>query len=168
LLARRPFSSLLAEGRTGLRGFRAVKLGLNPDRAELDRRINARVESMFGRGLMEEARALFGGEDSAWYGETPRQGPYGSLGYPQAMAAVRGKIKKEEAIQETQTATRRYAKRQRTWFRREPDVQWFVGFGDDPTIQQDVFNYLAGVSIKPAPATAGAAKPHPGPAAQTT
>ncbi len=165
LLARRPFSALLAEGRTGLQGFRAVKVGLNPDQAVLDRRINARVESMFARGLTEEAQALFEGNKSPLLEETPRHGPYGSLGYPQAMAAVRGKIKREEAIHETQTATRRYARRQRTWFRREPGVQWFAGCGDDPAIQQDVFNYLAGVSIKPAPARAGAAKPNIGPAA---
>jgi tRNA dimethylallyltransferase len=168
MLARRPFSSLLAEGRTGLQGFRAIKIGLNPDRAALESRINARVEDMFARGLMGEAQALFEDMASTSPDEIPKQGPYGSLGYPQAVAAARGKIKKEVAIQETQTATRRYAKRQRTWFRREPDVQWFVGFGDDPAIQQDVFNYLAGVGIKPAPAAAGVAKPNIGQAIQTT
>ena len=147
VLARRPFSSLLAHGRVGLQGYRAMKIGLNPDRAELDHRINARAESMFAAGLMDEARALFEKRNSAPHEGFRQQGPYGSLGYPQAMAAVRGEITRAEAVLETQAATRRYAKRQRTWFRREPDVTWFAGFGDDPATQCDVIQWLKGVGF---------------------
>ncbi len=164
LLARRPLSSLLANGRVGLQGFRALKIGLNPGRTELDRRINTRVESMFSAGLMDEARTLFESKNSSSLEEMPRQGPYSSLGYPQAMAAVRGKIGREEAVRETQTATRRYAKRQRTWFRREPGVTWFAGFGDDPAIQREVIDHLAGVGFDPTLAATAARIPMPGPA----
>jgi tRNA dimethylallyltransferase len=145
LLARQPFSSLLARGRVGLQGFRAIKIGLNPDRAELDRRINARVERMFAAGLVDEARALFEGTSFA---APSRQGPFGALGYPQAMSFVCGEISEQEAVRETQTLTRRYAKRQRTWFRREPDVTWFSGFGDDSTVQQQVVKWLASADFK--------------------
>ena len=63
------------------------------------------------------------------------------------MAASRGELSLEEAIRETQAATRRYAKRQRTWFRSESGVRWFAGFGGDPDIQQEVIDWLAGASL---------------------
>jgi len=147
VLTRRPFSSMLAQGRAGLQGFRAIKIGLNPDREELNRRIEARVEAMFNAGLMDEARALFESRALSSHSESPREGPFTSLGYPQALAAARGELSREDAIRETQAATRRYAKRQRTWFRRELDVNWFAGFGDDPAIQREVIDWLAGASL---------------------
>jgi tRNA dimethylallyltransferase len=147
ILARRPFSSMLATGRAGLQGFHAIKIGLNPDRAALNQRIDARVESIFAAGLVEEARGLFERRGLSLLPDFPRQGPFASLGYPQAMAVTRGELKREEAIRETQAATRRYAKRQRTWFRREPEVKWFDGFGDDPVIQGEVIDWLADASL---------------------
>lgn len=146
-LARRPFSSMLAGGRAGLQGFRAIKIGLSPDRARLNHRINARVETMFAAGLVDEARGLFKSRGFSSPLDFPRQGPFASLGYPQAMAAARGELSREEAIRETQAATRRYAKRQRTWFRREPEVRWFEGFGDDPAVQRGVMDWLAHASL---------------------
>lgn len=161
VLTRQPFSSLIAGGRVGLQGYRATKIGLNPGRAEHDHRINARVESMFAAGLMDEARVLFEKRNSAPHEGIHQQGPYGSLGYPQAMAAVRGEISSAEAVRETQAATRRYAKRQRTWFRREPEVAWFAGFGDEPTIQRDVMNWLKGVRFNRSHSKTGARIPLP-------
>lgn len=158
VLTRRPFSSLLAGGRAGLQGFRAIKIGLNPDRAQLNSRIDARVETMFAAGLVDEARGLFESSGLSSYPEYPRQGPFASLGYPQAMAVARGELSREEAIRETQAATRRYAKRQRTWFRREKDVRWFEGFGDDPAIQREVIDWLAGASLNSRSATTGAGR----------
>ena len=162
VLARQPFSSMIAGARAGLLGFRAIKIGLNPGKAELDQRINARVESMFAAGLMDEACAMFEKRSSAPHEGFRQQGPYSSLGYPQAMAAVRGEISRAEAVRETQAATRRYAKRQRTWFRREPGVTWFAGFGDDPAIQRDVINWLKGVGFNPSHSKTGARIPLPG------
>lgn len=136
LLSRRSFSALLARGRTGLRGFQVFKIGLNPDRAELYQRINRRVENMFAAGLLEETRAHLKSSVAA------RARPLAALGYRQACAALRGEMSIEEAVRTTQAATRRYAKRQLTWFRHEVGVAWFGGFGDDSEIQHRVLDFL--------------------------
>jgi tRNA dimethylallyltransferase len=139
-LARRPFSDLLGLGREALRGFRILKVGLNPPRAELYRRIDARVEQMFASGLVDEVRAL-----AASAGD-PTAPPLGALGYRQACAVVQGTMTMEEAVRDTQAATRQYAKRQLTWFRREPDVRWFPRFGDDAQVEQQVLDWLEEVT----------------------
>ncbi|RKH01155.1 tRNA (adenosine(37)-N6)-dimethylallyltransferase MiaA [Corallococcus sp. CA053C] len=86
---------------------------LNPPRESLYTAINARTEALFTRGLVEETRALLerGYADAA---------PMRSVGYVQARAVVEGRMTREEAIIDTAQETRRYAKRQLTWFRREP------------------------------------------------
>jgi tRNA dimethylallyltransferase len=145
LLAGRPISAMQAAGRKGLPGFRALKIGLTPGRAELNRRINARVERMFRCGLVEEARVALrrcGVEP----GDASRLAPFRALGYRQACAVLAGQMSPEAAVRETQAATRRYAKRQMTWFRREPGVMWFAGFGDDAEIQRRVFDWVEGVT----------------------
>lgn len=142
LLAGRPVSELHAAGRKGLRGFRAFKVGLNPDRAELYRRIDARVEGMFRAGLVEETRAAL---ERLGHGAPGRAAALGALGYRQACAVLAGELSRQEAVRRTQAATRRYAKRQMTWFRRESGVEWFAGFGDDPQIQRRVSEWLEGV-----------------------
>ena len=135
-VARRPFSDLLGQGREGLRGFRAFKIGLNPPRAELNQRINARVREMFDRGLIDEVRAIISRAGN------PSWPPLEALGYRQARAVIAGTMTAEEAIGETQAATRQYAKRQLTWFRREPDVRWFGGFGSDVELERQAFDSL--------------------------
>jgi tRNA dimethylallyltransferase len=137
LLARQPLSALHARGRAGLAGFRDIKIGLNPDRARLYHRIDLRVEGMFAQGLMDETRALLTRFHPAGLK------PLGALGYRQACAALRGELSLADAVRETQAATRRYAKRQMTWFRRETDIHWFEGFGDDPELQRQVLRQLA-------------------------
>jgi len=114
--------------RDALQGFRIVRLGLNPDRNALYQRINLRAQRMFDTGLVEETTTLL-----ARYGEAAR--PLAALGYKQAVRLLRGDISRETAVQAAQQAHRNYAKRQMTWFRREPDVVWLTGFGDDPFIQ---------------------------------
>jgi len=128
LLARQPMSEMFERGRTGLQGFRVLKAGLCPERKQLAQRINARVERMFAEGLLDETRGMLERPDASGIK------PLGALGYRQACAVLRGEVGREEAVRETQAATRRYAKRQMTWFRREPGVEWFEGFGDDPEI----------------------------------
>jgi tRNA dimethylallyltransferase len=135
-LAQHPFSDLLGQGREGLRGFRVFKVGLNPPRADLYRRIDLRVNEMYAGGLLDEVRALASRSGS------PAMPPLEALGYRQALAFVQGIMPIEEAVRDTQTATRQYAKRQLTWFRREPDVRWFGGFGNDPNLEQQVFDWL--------------------------
>jgi tRNA dimethylallyltransferase len=149
LLARQPMSAMLERGRVGLQGFRVFKVGLIPDRKQLAYRINARVERMFAFGLLEETRALLARPDAACIK------PLGALGYRQAGAALGGELSLEDAIRETQAATRRYAKRQMTWFRRETDIAWFAGFGDDAQIQAQVLEWLR----QAWPDAAGAALP---------
>ena len=137
ILARQPLSTLHARGRAGLGGFRVIKIGLNPPRAQLYDRINRRVESMFAAGLWDEARAMFSRPDAE------RIKALGALGYRQACAALEGKMRRGEALGATQIATRHYAKRQMTWFRREADITWFEGFGDAPHVQRRIMETLS-------------------------
>jgi tRNA dimethylallyltransferase len=129
LAARRPMTEMWREGRDALQGFHIIRLGLNPDRALLYQRINERAHAMFTHGLLEETRAL-----AERYG--PGLRPLLSLGYAQAMQNLRGTLSLEQAIAAAQQGHRNYAKRQMTWFRREPNVFWMEGFGHDPQIQQ--------------------------------
>ena len=136
VVARQAISTLQARGREPLAGYRHFKIGLNPDRDGLYTRINRRVEKMFAAGLEEETRRMLMRPNAqAFKG-------LGSLGYRQVAAALRGEISLEEALRDTQTATRHYAKRQITWFRREPGMNWFSGFGNDPAIQGQVLGAL--------------------------
>ncbi len=137
LLSRQPMSRMLEKGRTGLQGFEPVKVGLNPDRAELCSRINDRVEEMFKVGILEETRAAMAKANA------DRVGALKALGYAQAAAYLGGAMSLDEAVHATQAATRRYAKRQMTWFRREKDVCWFSGFGDNSAVQELVLNFLS-------------------------
>jgi tRNA dimethylallyltransferase len=127
---RRTMTELWQQGREPLRGFRILRLGLNPDREALYARINQRAARMFGGGLIAETKTLL-----AKYGDQAR--PLASLGYKQALQFLRGELDREAALAAAQQAHRNYAKRQITWFRREPDVHWLAGFGDDPAIQAE-------------------------------
>ena len=128
LLARTRMSELWKRGRDPLTGFRVLRLGLDPDRNALYTRINQRAATMFEEGLLEETRAIL---DK--YGDTAR--PLQSLGYKQAVQHLRGEIDRKLAVWAAQQAHRNYAKRQMTWFRREPGVRWLKNFGDDPAAQ---------------------------------
>jgi len=130
LMSRRPITELLQAGRDPLRGFRVLRLGLNPQRDALYARINQRAAAMFQQGLVEETRRLW-----KKYGDQARA--LGSLGYKEAMQVVRGDITKQRALEAAQQAHRNYAKRQMTWFRREPDVHWLSGFGHEPNLQAE-------------------------------
>jgi tRNA dimethylallyltransferase len=141
ILAREPMSEMHARGRSGLAGYRVVKIGLDPPRARLYDRINRRVEAMFREGLVEETRAVLDRSNPA------RIKPLGALGYRQARAHLEGKSTLEEAVASTQVDTRHYAKRQLTWFRREQDVTWFEGFGDDPQVQRRVLETLSQMAV---------------------
>ncbi len=116
-------------GRDPLRGFRILRLGLDPVRSALYNRINQRAQKMFEDGLVEETQALL-----EKYGS--RAGPLSSLGYKQAVQFIRGELTREQAVQAAQQAHRNYAKRQMTWFRGEPEVFWLRGFGDEGGIQK--------------------------------
>ncbi|MGA2000539.1 MAG: tRNA (adenosine(37)-N6)-dimethylallyltransferase MiaA [Terriglobales bacterium] len=135
LASREPMSELWKKGRDPLPGFRILRLGLNPERNALYTRINERARRMFDNGLVEETRRLMEKYPGAW--------ALSSLGYKQAAQYLRGEIDLKLAIWAAQQAHRNYAKRQMTWFRREPEVEWLAGFGDDVRIQQEALRTVA-------------------------
>jgi tRNA dimethylallyltransferase len=130
LAGRQPMTELWQQGREPLQGFRVLRLGLNPERDVLYARINQRAAKMFDDGLIAETEALL-----EKYGAQAR--PLTSLGYKQALQFLRGELDRESALAAAQQAHRNYAKRQMTWFRREPDVHWLAGLGDDRAIQAE-------------------------------
>ena len=129
LAGRQPMTRLWEQGREPLQGFRVLRLGLDPGREALYARINRRAEQMFACGLLEETAGL-----REKYGETAWA--LASLGYRQAGQVLRGELSREAGVAKAQQGHRNYAKRQMTWFRREPDVHWLRGFGDDAAIQR--------------------------------
>lgn len=132
VLARRPVSEVHRTGRTPLAGWRALKIGLMPPREALFERVHARMDMMLAQGWMEEVRGLM-------ESELPENAkPFDFIGYGELREVLRGKKKLEEARTAIQQATRRYSKRQLTWFRKDTGVHWFAGFGDNPQIQNEV------------------------------
>jgi tRNA dimethylallyltransferase len=148
LLAKKPLSEVHRRGRKPLQGWRPVKIGLMPAREDLYERIHARTNSMLARGWMEEARGLM-----------ERGVPEGAkafdfIGYRELRGVLRGDMQLEEARAAIQQATRRYAKRQMTWFRREKGVRWLAGFGDEPWVQKEALDRVREEmqAVLPAPA----------------
>jgi tRNA dimethylallyltransferase len=129
-------SSMFERGRAPLSGFRPVKIGLDPPREMLYARLNERARKMLEGELIEEVRHLLSA------GVSPAAKPFESLGYRQALQAVQEQMTHDQALESTQQETRRYAKRQRTWFRKERDVQWIQGFGDDSRVQAEALAIL--------------------------
>lgn len=137
LAARQPLTEAWQAGRDPLRGFRILRLGLDPPRPLLYERLAARARAMFTAGLIGETRTLL-----EKYGEAPRA--FDSLGYRQARAVLRGEMTETEAIAATAQGHRNYAKRQLTWFRREPQMHWLHGFGDQADVVKEAEKVVAG------------------------
>lgn len=129
LLGRQPASVTQSIPRTPLEGFRVLKIGLSPERKALYPQIDRRAAAMFESGLIEETQSLLDA------GVPPQAKALQSLGYRQALGILAGTITREAAVAECQAKTRQYAKRQMTWFRREPDVHWLEGFGNDQAVE---------------------------------
>jgi tRNA dimethylallyltransferase len=104
----------------------SIKLGLRLERTQLTAALDARVESMYNAGLIEETRKLL-----ERFPATAR--PFGTIGYKEAAAVVRGELKIADAVAETKRRTRAYAKRQMTWLRSERNVQWIDAADRDHT-----------------------------------
>jgi tRNA dimethylallyltransferase len=124
--AARPMSELLRDRRDAIAGHRILRIGLSPERATLYEHINRRCAEMFERGLVAETCTLlerYGAEVFAMR----------SLGYRQAAEQLRGECSPAEAVARAQQGHRNYAKRQLTWFRREPEMVWLECFGMDAT-----------------------------------
>jgi tRNA dimethylallyltransferase len=136
LLTKKPLSEVHRSGRTPLQGWRALKIGLQPEREALYGRVHARTEAMLASRWMEEVRGL------ATSGLTENAKPFDFIGYRELRAVLRSEMELEEARAAIQQATRRYAKRQMTWFRREAGVRWLSGFGDDSEIQKRALQFI--------------------------
>ncbi len=124
LISGAPFSRV-KEKRTPLAGFEVLKVGIDLPRQELYQRINRRVEAMFESGFAEEVRSLL----QSGFG--PESKGFEALGYRPVASYLRGEMSRQEALQQTQQDSRRYAKRQMTWFRREKDVHWLSHPGEN-------------------------------------
>lgn len=130
--ARKTATEVFAAGRDALQGFRVLKIGLFPNREQLYQRLEARMEAMFSAGLIEETASILA------MGYAPDSKPFESIGYKQARQVIQGKLTGEEALSGAKRDTRRYAKRQVTWFRRDAGVEIIAGFGDDPAVNSSV------------------------------
>jgi tRNA dimethylallyltransferase len=130
LLTRRPVTELFRQGRDALRGYRTLKLGLLPGRDALYERLDLRCAQMFEGGLVEEVRHIL----SLGFPATCK--PFESHGYRQALQLIHGELGPRDALFYAQRNTRNYAKRQITWFRREPELVWLKGFGSAPQMRE--------------------------------
>ncbi|QMV20384.1 tRNA (adenosine(37)-N6)-dimethylallyltransferase MiaA [Granulicella sp. 5B5] len=142
LAGRAPQTVQWEAGREPLTGYKVTQFVLGPPREALYERINARAAAMFDRGLVEETRGLrdrFGGGCRA----------LGALGYAQAMSVLRGEMPVAEAVAAAQQGHRNYAKRQLTWFRREPEMIWLNGFGDEAAVRESVEGALIPPPLPP-------------------
>jgi tRNA dimethylallyltransferase len=136
LVTRRPVSELFRRRRPALQGYRILKIGLLPDRDALYQRLDARCLAMFEGGLIEEVRQIL----ALGFPETSK--PFESHGYKQALQLIHGELTPKEAVNYAQRNTRRYAKRQITWLRREAGVAWLKGFGDAPEVRQSALRLV--------------------------
>ena len=127
----RPISEHFRKTRSPVEGRTVLLLGLKLERDALCRRIDERVDRMFARGLVDEVRELL---EQGVPGTAPA---FRALGYKHVIRLLRGEIGREEAVALTKTDTRRYAKRQMTWFSRMAGVVWFSP-DDLPGLEQYV------------------------------
>jgi tRNA dimethylallyltransferase len=128
-LAGKPVSEIHRGGRRGLEGYRIIKIGLQPPRDALYARINARVEAMMAIGWVEEVRGLVA------RGVPAEAKPFQFIGYSDLRVCLESsRGANENVVKHIQQSTRQFSKRQITWFRREPDVNWLPGFGVDPDV----------------------------------
>ncbi len=102
--------------------YRSVQIGVDRDVDALDERIGRRVDQMWAAGLLDEVRGLAGIRD----GRTASR----ALGYQQALAQIDGEVTEEAAKLDTVRGTRRFVRRQRSWFRRDPAIVWLDGASD--------------------------------------
>ena len=136
LLAKKPLTEIHRAGTTPLSGWRVLKIGLQPEREALYQRIHNRTDAMLQAGWLAEVSGLMAGA-------LPENAkPFDFIGYRQLRNHLRGEITLDAARAAIQQGTRQYAKRQLTWFRREQNVHWLEGFGDDRSNQTAARNWL--------------------------
>jgi tRNA dimethylallyltransferase len=124
----RPFSSFLNHPKAE-RPFHTMKIGLTAPREKIYERINQRVDMMMDEGLLEEAHKLY---------HQRKLNPLNTVGYKELFAFLEGRTDLEQAVEEIKKNTRRFAKRQLTWFRKEQDIHWF----EHTTPVEDIVEYI--------------------------
>jgi tRNA dimethylallyltransferase len=148
ILAKKPVAEIFRPDRAVLEGYAITKIGLAPPRPALYARIDTRVNEMLAAGWLDEVRALVSSElrDKAREnvrGIAPDSKPFQFIGYSDLRAHLEGRIPLAAAVANIQQSTRRFAKRQLTWFRREPDVHWLNSFGDAPETTAAALDLIA-------------------------
>src|SRR6202034_1265843 len=138
ILAGKPVGEIHGEGRRMLEGYNVKKIELTPPRDGLYQKIEARTEPMSRYGWLEKVSRLMS------KGIAPDAEPFQFIGYSELRSHLDGQLTMESAVQEIQRATRQLAKRQLTWFRKEPGVHWLSGFGEDPRIAAAALEFLQG------------------------
>jgi tRNA dimethylallyltransferase len=136
MLTRKPLSDLHRAGRNPLTGWRTIRIGLQPDREALNQRIRARTDKMLKDGWLNEVSRLLAS------GLPDNAKPFQFIGYRELRSCLRGEIMLDAARIAIQQGTRQYAKRQLTWFRREANVHWLTGFGDERSLQANARGFL--------------------------
>ena len=111
------------------RPFRIIKIGLNRDREELYSRINARVDQMMTDGLLHEAETLY---------DQRQLNALNTVGYKEMFDYMDGRWPLDEAVERMKGNTRRYARKQLTWFKRDPQVRWF-----HPDQKEEILKYIS-------------------------
>lgn len=132
----RAFSSYRTKGRKS-RPFNIISIALNTDREKLYKRINSRVDQMISSGLVDEVKGLL---------KYRHLNALQTVGYSEIFDYLDGKCSLEEAIEKIKQNTRRFAKRQITWFKKSDDIKWF-----DPSDYDNILNYLNQFIIYPSP-----------------
>jgi tRNA dimethylallyltransferase len=137
LLSKKPISELHRAGRAPLVGWKPLQLALLPPREALYERIHARTDAMLQAGWAQEVQALV---ESGVSEDTK---PFDFIGYRELRNVLRGSVPLAEARVAIQQSTRRYAKRQLSWFRNSPGGKHFEGFGDDAQIQNQALEWVS-------------------------
>jgi tRNA dimethylallyltransferase len=131
----KPLSALQEEHGFLGEQYKTLKLGLDCERELLYERIEKRSEQMFETGLLQEAQSLL---DS---GYDPDLKSLRTIGYRQALAFLRKEMSREEALEDLKRTTRRYAKQQLTWFRKDKSIIWLESSDDFDTIHRLIDNF---------------------------
>ncbi len=127
LMTGKPYSALRTNSRKE-RPFKIIKIGLNRDREELYQRINQRVDQMMEAGLLEEARSVY---------PLRHLNALNTVGYKELFSYLDGEYSLDFAVEKIKQNTRIYSRKQITWFKRDPDIQWF-----HPDAKEEIAEYL--------------------------
>jgi tRNA dimethylallyltransferase len=137
ILTRKPISEVHRAGRKPLDGWRTLKVGLMPSRELLYERIDTRTAAMIESGWLDEVRGLLAA------GIVENAKIFDFIGYREMLGVLRGDLTMEKARAAIQSATRHYAKRQMTWFRKDKSIRWFAGPGDDAKVQREICEWVS-------------------------